>query len=66
MAAAVEAGLISATEHFLLYGQGEPRQINPFINLGAYVHANSDMAEAAASGAKWITGSRGIIRARIL
>src|SRR5690606_11972313 len=50
VAAAVEAGLISATEHFLLFGQNEPRYISPFLNLGAYLDANADV-KAAVDGA---------------
>src|SRR5690606_36816364 len=50
VAAAVEAGRMSATEHFLLYGQSEPRAINPLINLGAYMNANPDLAGAASQG----------------
>ena len=51
VAAAIEQGLISsAAQHFALFGQAEPRAINPAIDLGSYLNANPDIAEAAATG----------------
>src|SRR5690606_27717473 len=40
----------SATEHFLLYGQTEPRSISPFFDLAAYISANPDVAAAVEAG----------------
>src|SRR5690606_6310462 len=50
VAAAVQAGQAGAVRHFLNYGQGEPRFINPFIVLGAYLRTNGDVADAAQRG----------------
>jgi len=36
----------TAVQHFLHFGQSEPRAVSPFFDLAAYLDANPDVASA--------------------
>lgn len=50
MAAAVAQGLLTAREHFDLYGKYESRSPSPFFDQILYLRANPDVADAVSSG----------------
>lgn len=50
VAAAVAQGLLTAREHFDLYGKYESRSPSPFFDQILYLRANPDVADAVSSG----------------
>lgn len=50
VAAAVNAGIFTAEEHFELYGKAEGRNPGPLFNVDDYLAANKDVAAAVEEG----------------
>lgn len=50
VAAAVEAGLISPYDHFVLFGKNEGRSFSPCFDTTFYLQRNPDVADAVAQG----------------